>query len=231
MIGRFLELSLHAPEILESFDWWRRLGFREVATNDAYRHPYAVVSDGRHLIGLHQRHVEETTLTFVRPDLATNLDRLRATGVEFEFTHLGEEQFHEVGFRSPDGQRVSLLESRTCSMPPFDDQDFSLFGRLSSLDLPARRIERTLPFWAKLGLAVIEFDEDAPTTAVLSDGNSMLRFDEDLDSPQLAYRCEDLDAVVTGVAARVDADIRRVDDAVLMDSPEGITIRIDADVR
>lgn len=224
MIGRFLEISLPAPEILESIAWWEALGFRQVDTNDAWRHPYAVVSDGRTMVGLHQRRVEETTLTFVRPDLADHLERLSGLGVEFEFMNTGDEQFHEAGFVSPDAQRVLLLESRTCSPPAFDDHDFSVLGRLDALHLPARRIERTLPFWAKLGLAVLEFDEDAPTTAVLTDGHLTVLLDEDSRVPAIAFRSADIDDAAAVIAARVGEPERTRDGGLKLTSPEGLIL-------
>ena len=151
MLGRFLELSVHAPAILESIEFWEKLGFRQVATNDVWTHPYAVVSDGTVVIGLHAYAFESPALTFVRPDLAAHVPAQRGLGIEFEFAKTADDEFHEAGFLSPDGQMVTLLETRTHSPPAFDDAGFSQAGAFDALELPARRIDRSLPFWAKLG--------------------------------------------------------------------------------
>ena len=191
MLGRFLELSVHAPAILESIEFWEKLGFRQVATNDVWTHPYAVVSDGTVVIGLHAYAFESPALTFVRPDLAAHVPALRGLGIEFEFAKTADDEFHEAGFLSPDGQMVTLLETRTHSPPAFDDAGFSKAGAFDALELPARRIDHSLPFWAKLGLAVIDYDEDA-ATATLVTGPLTLRLSEDakLKEPRLVYRAD-----------------------------------------
>ncbi|MDH5241429.1 MAG: hypothetical protein OEW73_11660, partial [Gammaproteobacteria bacterium] len=54
-IGRFLEFSVRAPDILESLYFYRTLGFVELEIGDMWSHKYAVVSDGELNIGLHDR--------------------------------------------------------------------------------------------------------------------------------------------------------------------------------
>lgn len=229
MIGRFLEVSLHAPDILESIAFWEALGFRQVDTNDVWNHPYAVLSDGRVLLGLHAYRFEHSpALTFVRPDLAKHLPSLRALGVEFEFAKTADDQFHEAGFLSPDGQMVTLLESRTYSPPMFDDSDFSVLGRLDALHLPVRRVDEALPFWARLGLAVHEYDEDRADTALLASDPLSLRLREDraLRTPTLAFHADDLDAVAEALANRVGEPQRGRDGTLELTSLEGLPIRI-----
>ena len=53
MLGRFLEVSVHAPDILESLAFYERLGFTQAPVGETWSHPYAVVTDGRLFIGLH----------------------------------------------------------------------------------------------------------------------------------------------------------------------------------
>ena len=192
MLGRFLELSVHAPAILESIEFWEKLGFRQVATNDVWTHPYAVVSDGTVVIGLHAYEFDSPALTFVRPDLAAHVPALRKAGIEFEFAKTADDEFHEAGFLSPDGQMVTLLETRTHSLPAFDDAGFSQAGAFDALELPTRRIDRSLPFWAKLGLAVLDYREDEPPSATLVTGPLTLRLSEDpkLKEPRLVYRAD-----------------------------------------
>lgn len=189
IVGRFLEISVHAPEILESIEHWEHAGFQQVDTNDVWRHPYAVVSDGRVVLGLHKYEFDSPALTFVRPELATFLPELRALGMEFEFAKTGDDEFHEAGFLSPDGLMVTLLETRTHSPPPSDAHGFSHYGAFDALELPTRRVDRSLPFWAKLGLTVLDYDEDA-ATALLAAGSLTIRLTEDpkRKAPTLVYR-------------------------------------------
>lgn len=229
MIGRFLEVSLHAPDVLESIAYWEALGFRQVETNDVWNHPYAVLSDGRAILGLHAYRFEHSpALTFVRPDLVRHLPNLRKLGVEFEFAKTSDDQFHEAGFLTPDGQMVTLLESRTYSPPMFEDADFSVMGRLDALHLPVRRVDESLPFWARLGLSVLEFDEDRADMALLASDPLALRLREDraLRAPTLTFHAGDLDTVAEVLTARVGEPQRGRDDALELVSPEGLPIRI-----
>ena len=70
MLGRFLEISVHAPNVLESLEFYQKLGFTQAQVGEAWAHPYAVVSDGRLFIGLHQYEFDSPSLTFVKPDLS-----------------------------------------------------------------------------------------------------------------------------------------------------------------
>ncbi len=190
MLGKFLEISLHAPAILDSIEFWEKLGFEQVHTNDVWSHPYATLTDGRVVLGLHAYEFDSPALTFVRPELANYLPTLRGLGVEFEFAKTADDQFHEAGFLSPDGQMVTLLESRTHSPPPHDDHGFSSCGVFDALELPVRRIDASLPFWARLGLTVLDFREEDPRSATLLAGPLTLRLTEDVKvkTPMLVYR-------------------------------------------
>src|SRR6266850_6277601 len=115
MLGKFLELSLATPDIQASLDFYTRLGFSQAQVGEAWPHPYAVVTDGRICLGLHQATIPAPSMTFVKPDLLRHLQMLEALGVEFEFLRLGNDVFNELGWLDPSGQRVRLIEARTFS--------------------------------------------------------------------------------------------------------------------
>src|ERR1022692_3547759 len=106
MLGRFLELSVRAPDIRASLDFYDRLGFSTAEVGE---------------VGLHQTPQLETpglpeaAITFVRPDLLGALDAFERMGVEFEFRRLGNDVFNEVGWLDPSGNLIRLLEARTFS--------------------------------------------------------------------------------------------------------------------
>jgi hypothetical protein len=77
--ARFLELSIATPDIRSSLSFYGKLGFYEADVGDAWPHPYAVVSDGRIVLGLHEHPDFVSSLTFVRPDLS-NISR-RSNGL------------------------------------------------------------------------------------------------------------------------------------------------------
>ncbi len=111
MLGRFLELSVAANPIGESFEFYQSLGFGSVQTSDILIHPYAVVDDGRLCVGLHDRDSDEPRLTFVRLDLKNYSRALRRQHIMFESTRLADNEFNEIGFRDPTDQLIVLIEA------------------------------------------------------------------------------------------------------------------------
>src|SRR3954462_8852073 len=109
MLGRFLEISIHAPDIQESLRFYERLGFVQAAVGDTWTHPYAVVTDGHLYIGLHGKLIPPIALTFVQPNVAAHVERMRASGIEFDRVSFDNEAFHEATFADPHGMRINLL--------------------------------------------------------------------------------------------------------------------------
>lgn len=159
MLGRFLEISIHTPDIQASLAFYESLGFHQAAVGEVWKHPYAVVTDGRLCLGLHQYVFSSPSLTFVQPDLAASLRPLRRLGIEFVFERLGEEIFNEAGLRDPLGQMVTLLEARTFSPPVLESHRGSVCGYFSEFALPAGDFEPARRFWESLGF--IALDEEA----------------------------------------------------------------------
>lgn len=160
MLGDFLEISLATRDILASLEFYGKLGFVEAPARDAWRHPYAVVTDGRLYIGLHQRESASPVLSFALPELRKQLPNLESLGLEFEFCDIDPQHFNEVGFRDPDGGLVALLEARTYS--PVNTQVQTLCGYFLEYRLPVRDPAATLGFWGQLGLIATPAEQGQP---------------------------------------------------------------------
>jgi len=162
MPGRFLEVSVFAPEILDSIAFYESLGFQQAITNETWTHPYAVMTDGRLFIGLHQqaKHLSTagSTLTFVQADLAHYAHRLRQQGIVFERERLSSDSFNDLGFQDPNGQHIKLLEARTFSQPNLDPAFSSSCGYFVEYGIPVREFEAGRNFWEQLGF--IAMDEE-----------------------------------------------------------------------
>jgi catechol 2,3-dioxygenase-like lactoylglutathione lyase family enzyme len=192
VLGRFLEVSVHSPDLPESLAFYESLGFVQAVTGDARPHPYAVVTDGRLYLGLHGTGDDEPTLTWVHPDLATHAPRLEALGIGLEFARLGAEQLHEVGFLDPAGQRVTMLEARTFS-PPAAPSKPSDLGYFEEFGIPTPDLERCAAFWEALGFVAFE-PERLPFTRIVATGRDLNLgfYDVDLRSPVLAFSAPDM---------------------------------------
>ena len=171
MIGRFHEFSVHAPDVLASIAFYERLGFSQVTTGEAWPYPYAVVTDGRLAIGLHQRELLQSPLpAFVLPDLSGKLAALEYLGVEIVDRRLGGDVFNEASLETPGGQVIRLLEARTFSPSPRAPGEVSRLGWFEEFALPVADVKQAERFWEKLGFAPAEEgDEPYPHVGLTSD--------------------------------------------------------------
>jgi hypothetical protein len=197
MIGHFLELSVHAPDVLGSVRFYERLGFRQLQVGDTWSHAYAVVSDGRCFLGLHAYEFDSPAVTFVLRDLARKLPHLEQQGIRFAFAKTGDDEFNEAGFVTPSGQMVALLEARTYSPPDFSELDVSRLGRLLTLALPTGDVGAERDFWAAIGLRAGDEHAEPWTHITLSGEDISLTLHQrpHLREAALHFACPDLGAL------------------------------------
>ena len=232
MIGRFLEISVYTGDIKESLEFYEQLGFRQSSVGETWEHPYAVLSDGRLVLGLHQSELHSPSLTFVRPQLTEHLSALEAAGIELDFRRTGDEHFNEAGFLDPDGHIIRMLEARTFSPPAFDARNFSLLGRFSEYSLPARDAERSSEFWEPLGFVAAEQGEDPVRhRRLISDGINVGFYEtREFREAVLVFRDDDMDSRLDTLRAK-GCDLRRgfrdiadAQSSTTLPTPEGTTI-------
>lgn len=160
MLGRFLEISLHTPDIQESLRFYESLGFVQAAVGETWTHPYAVVTDGRLFIGLHGRECPPIALSYVQPDLAMQAAKFQSLGIEFNTAQFASDSFHEASFADPHGLRINVLEARTFSPPALDPGYESTCGYFTELGIPVRDYQIGREFWESLGFVAMETETE-----------------------------------------------------------------------
>jgi catechol 2,3-dioxygenase-like lactoylglutathione lyase family enzyme len=229
VLGRFLEFSLTTPDIQASLDFYTRLGFAHAEVGEAWPHPYAVVTDGRICLGLHQAALPAPSLTFVKPGLLKHLQALEGLGLEFDFRRLGNDVFNEVGWFEPGGQLIRLIEARTFSPSKRLATDTSRCGYFLEVALPAPSLEASKAYWERFGFVGIdEMQDRLPHIACTSDyidlglyqpshlRRTTLRFEVDDVGGALARLAE----VGLSPTGEIPSPLRQVPAAVLV-APEG----------
>lgn len=223
MPGNFLELSVWARDVAASVTFWEPLGFTHGAVGDTWKHRYAVLTDGRLVLGLHEYEFDSPSLTWVRPDLVAALPALQAMGIEFDFAKTGADEFHEAGFRDPAGQVVTLLEARTWSSVFDGTPSSSLLGYFLEYRYPARDPDATAAFWERLGL-VRDADRHGPRAVT---GGINLAPRAALRTPQLVFAHQDLAGAAQALAERGFAARPEPDGSLLLDAPDGLVILLE----
>jgi len=239
MLGRFLEFSIPTPDIGASLAFYERLGFSQAEVGEAWTHPYAVLTDGRLCLGLHQSDANETFLTFARPDLLKSLALIERQGVEFEYRNLGNDVFNEVAWRDPSGHLLRLVEARTFSPSKRPASDQSACGYFREIALPAPDREAAKVFWERWGFVGIDEPEGPlPHTCCTSDTIDVGLYERGaISRPTLLFGSEDPAADLARLAQRgivpvtnLPALLRGASLTLFM-APEGTPILIAAEPR
>lgn len=232
MLGRFLEFSIATPDIRASLEFYGRLGFAEAAVGEAWHHPYAVLTDGRICLGLHQHAGFATSITFVKPGLLRHLESLDQLGVSLEFRQLGNDVFNEVGWFDPSGHLIRLVEARTFSPSKRATVETSLCGYFCEIGLPAPSLDAAKSHWESVGFVGIdETDAALPHVSCTSDTIDIGLYEPvHLPDPALLFEVDEfeetlrrLEAVGITRKGRVPAPLRRLPATVLA-APEGTVI-------
>lgn len=170
MLGRFLEISVHAPDIQASLEFYESLGFQQTSVSETWPYPYAVVTDGRLFLGLHGAFIRSPALTFVLPQLSRSIDALREAGIQFDQERLGTDVFNQAAFTDPAGICVSVIEARTFSPSATDADIATTCGYFTEFGIPVRDAAASRAFWEPLGFVAMD-EESLPfsRTPVTSD--------------------------------------------------------------
>lgn len=110
--GTFGELAMSVHDLDNSILYWQHLGF-ELLHRSIVPYPFAIVSDGAMLLGLHEnKELAHPALTYYAPDMADRIEKLRQKGISFvkEFPTGADGRVHNAVAKAPDGQLFFLFE-------------------------------------------------------------------------------------------------------------------------
>ncbi|MCH7829924.1 MAG: hypothetical protein IIB75_05090 [Proteobacteria bacterium] len=196
-IGRFLEFSVHTPNILESLHFYKSLGFVELEISDVWSHKYTVVSDGEFNIGLHDIEFESPAISFVLQDLAKHAPSMTDHGFDFTYMQLDEDSFNELRFADRDGNMIAMLEARTFHGAE-EAENNSACGSWFELTLPVKDALRAAQFWAPIAPTLLEMREE-PTMHMRFDADGCpLGLSESIavTAPSPCFKCPDRPALM-----------------------------------
>ncbi len=204
MLARFLELSVQTPDIRASVEFYAGLGFAHADVGEAWSHPYAVMTDGRLCVGLHQQEEFQSSLTFVKPNLSKHVAELDRRGLSLEFCRLGDGVFNELGWFDPSGHLIRLLEARTFSPGEDRANGKTSCGYFLEIALPASAPDLAKSHWETLGFVGMEdFDAVMPHIACISDTVEIgLYSPAYLTAPTLMFEVDRLEDTLMSLAAR-----------------------------
>ncbi len=228
MLGRFLEISVHTPDVRASLAFYESIGFVQATVGEIWTHPYAVVTDGHLYIGLHGAGIPSPSLTWVWPNLAGHAPELEALGIEFNFVRFGEEAFHELGFGDPSGHTITLLEARTFSPLAIGHAPTTAIGYFEEFGLPTLDFAAATTFWDKLGLVAFEpIEKPFPKVVLAGSDINVGLYGLELRAPVLTFSDPQMDERIAALrekGLRFSPRLPRGLDArgnAILEAPEG----------
>jgi catechol 2,3-dioxygenase-like lactoylglutathione lyase family enzyme len=187
VFGQFLEFSIPTDDILDSLNFYRKLGFSELPVRDVRDYHYGVITDGRIAIGLHAGGIDEPALTFVKNDVASSLRHVVPDEDMLSFARLGTETFNEIGLRTPDGHLLIMMEARTFSQADLSEFLAPVTGHSVEISLGCRDIDHTTRYWTDAGFTASHYPEDGMAELLVPGLRLGIR--TDLPPGKIALRC------------------------------------------
>ncbi len=193
-LGRFHEISVSTDNLAESLQFYELMGFAASQVEPIWPHPYAVVSLGSLVVGLHEYRFPSPSITCVHHDIMGALESYRDAGAVIAFAKTEPSQFKEFGFRDPAGHMVTLLERTTHRADAVDPHGSSrTLGRFAGFSLPSAAPEISAGFWRALGatpLAMPSVDSRVWPAALLDAAGLTIGIHDEswLDKPALVFQ-------------------------------------------
>jgi predicted lactoylglutathione lyase len=109
ILGHLGEFSLPVSRIAPAVNFWSKLGY-EPLNSAQIPHPYAVVSDGLFVIGLHESSTMLMALAYFAPDMASRILLVESAGVEIRpLMQTDAVRIENAAFISPEGLTFLLF--------------------------------------------------------------------------------------------------------------------------
>lgn len=111
LCGKFGELTIPVKSLPESLFFWTKLGYEPLHMAEI-PYPYAILSDGLMVLGLHQSQQTMITLTYFAPNMAERIAKLREKGVDIKnmTPNPNDRVIRNGSFTSPERQVFFLFQ-------------------------------------------------------------------------------------------------------------------------
>ena len=238
MLGEVTALTITAPDLEQSLQFYQKLGFRELFRAD-WPFPWIQITDGALLIMLRKDADPYIALTYYVRDIDTVAAAIEASGISFIQRPAASDMVKRFVFRSPDGLNISLVtlvegfaQPAGPGMLTMPQQDYfnperyvnktcGMFGELAH---PVADIGASIAFWEKLGFKVLSKFTAPYPWAILSDGLAIvgLHRSDNLAYPAITFFAADMKDKIERIKAEgIGTAERGGPDNVVVNTLEG----------
>jgi predicted lactoylglutathione lyase len=104
--GMYGEFAHPVKDLEQSILFWEKLGFKALTKYTA-PHPWAILSDGLAIVGLHQtKHFTQPTITFFASDMKDRISKLKSEGLKDFIETMGPSN---ITLTTPEKQKINLF--------------------------------------------------------------------------------------------------------------------------
>lgn len=231
---RFLEYSIPCENVLHNLEFFQQLGFTALPTNDIRNYPYAVVTDGRCFIGLHEKNYFESIsqnprISFVNENIAPIVSHLHDNDMSVLHSQLDEDEFQQTVFKSPHQTVVNVLAARSFSLPPKESYKDSVLGYFRGIVLPTSKLDKASEFWGNLGQLVMPTNNEKSMAVSSNRLNMLLVEDDNHDASGFIFEHPEPEQLFShfsryGITLEVSEQSLVLDSEYLLKAPNGMRL-------
>src|SRR4030095_13102971 len=108
LLGEISAITIATPDLEKSFEFYKKLGFREVMRMD-FPFPWIQITDGALLIMLRKAQEKYLALTYYVNEIDKVVAEVESKGIQFASRPASSDFVKRYVFQSPDGLNISLV--------------------------------------------------------------------------------------------------------------------------
>jgi catechol 2,3-dioxygenase-like lactoylglutathione lyase family enzyme len=183
-LGDVTAVTMTSPDLDQSFQYYRRLGFSKVLEYD-FPFPFIQISDGALLIMLRKDSNPYIALTYYVKEMDRVVAELQQAGISLKPMPTADKMIQRFLISTDEGHYISLVtfvdgfaQPPGPTMLTMSPQDYSnpekyvnkACGMFGEYAFPVLDLERSILFWEKLGYQSLSKRSSPYPWAILSDG-------------------------------------------------------------
>lgn len=242
-LGDVTAITMSTPDLDSSFEFYSRLGFRELLRSD-FPIPFLQMTDGALLIMLRKDTASYIALTYYVKDLEEKVSALKQDGIEFTVHPLPTDMIKRYVLKTPDGLSVSLVTfvegfvqpagPTMLHMPQADYFDPSKYvnkscGMFGEFAHPVKDLDASIEFWKKLGFKTLSKMTSPYPWAIISDGLAVVGLHQTthFNYPAITFFAVDMPAKIEALKATgIDSITETGKGNIVLNSPENQHINL-----
>jgi predicted lactoylglutathione lyase len=188
LLGEIAQISLSCKNIEKSLQFYQKLNYAILDVQLDNQVPWALISDGSHLIMLSQNEFPSPALTIYGQSLAGRVRKLQNLVLNIETIPDQNGKLKSAIIQNPSDLGITLVDFDITLLPKPNRQSDFVLGEFCGIKIPVSDISTALEFWRKLEF--ISQEKKDTSIALLHD---QLKIKVDLlqqgfiDNPALCY--------------------------------------------